>query len=345
MYFFIFIESLLLSVVLSFIAIIISKKFNILDFPRGGRKIHTKPIPLLGGLGVFSAFFIILFFNLDSIISGDLSLRHWLGVFVGALFILIGGILDDKLNLSPKFQIIWPVLAIFSVIVGGVGIEKITNPFGGLIEINLYISGVIIFVWLLGMMYTTKLLDGLDGLVSGVVLIGSCIIFLFTISERYYQYDIAVVSLILTGVCFGFLILNWHPAKIFLGESGSLFLGFILGVLSIISGAKIAIALLVMALPIMDVFWTVLRRLKAGKNPFKFADKKHLHHRLLALGLGQRKTAFIYYAFAGFFGLSALFMQSCGKIFSLIFLVFLMFLIVFYFNFLEKNTNHSNLKK
>ena len=186
------------------------------------------------------------------------------------------------------------------------------------------------------MIYTTKILDGLDGLVSGIIAIGAFIIFLFTISEQYYQGDIAIASIILFGACLGFLILNWHPAKIFLGEGGSVFLGFSLGVLAIISGGKIAIALLIMGIPILDVLWSIIRRLIAGKNPFKAGDRKHLHFRLLDLGLSQKKAVLIYYVIAGIFGLSALFLQSLGKILALGTLVLFMILILILFYYLDQ---------
>ena len=164
------------------------------------------------------------------------------------------------------------------------------------------------------------------------------IIFLFTMTTKYYQPDIGLAALILSGACLGFLIFNRYPARIFLGEGGSLLLGYILGVLAIISGGKIAIALLVMGLPIMDVGWTIIRRVRTGKNPFKFADNKHLHFRLLDLGLGQRKTALIYYGFAGIFGLSALFLQSLGKALALGALLIIMLFIIIGFGYLDRKT-------
>jgi predicted adenine nucleotide alpha hydrolase (AANH) superfamily ATPase len=167
------------------------------------------------------------------------------------------------------------------------------------------------------MMYTTKLLDGVDGLVTGISAIGALIIFLFTSTTRYYQPDLAFASLVLAGACLGFLIFNFNPAKIFLGEGGSLFLGYALGVLAIISGGKIAIALLVMGIPILDVAWTILRRLAKGKNPFRAADRQHLHHRLLDSGLSPKLTVLVFYAFAAVFGLSGLFLQSRGKLWAL----------------------------
>ena len=268
---------------------------------------------------------------------------------------MFGGFLDDKYNISPGRQIVFPMLAAVAVIIGGVGIGKITNPFGGFLYLDVYkipfliwngitynivlFSDLLVFSWLMGMMYTTKLLDGVDGLVAGIVGIGALITFLFTMTQMYYQPDIGMAALILAAACFGFLIFNWHPAKIFLGEGGSLFLGYALGVLAIISGGKIAIALLVMGIPIMDVIWTITRRLLDKKNPFKISDRKHLHFRLLDIGLSQRVTVAIYYAIAGIFGLSALFLQSLGKLFALILLIIIMLVVVVSFYKFDKKTN------
>lgn len=332
----IFIVTLLLSVALTFLVMKLAKKLEVVDRPDQERKIHGREVPLLGGLAIFLAFFIIIYLVHDKLLIGNLEPQHWLGFFAGAGFLMIGGWLDDKYNLKPAWQIIWPTLAIVSVIAGGVQIEKITNPLGGYIYLGAG-SAVLIALWLLGMMYTTKLLDGLDGLVAGMTAIGSLVIFLFTMTTRYYQPDIGLAALILAATCLGFLFFNWHPAKIFLGEGGSLFLGYALGVLAIISGGKIAVALLVMGLPILDVAWTIIRRMLAGKNPFKFADRKHLHFRLLHLGLTVRQTVLAYYFFAAIFGLSALFLQSIGKIYALLILLTIMLFIVISLIYLDRN--------
>ncbi len=338
-----FLISLTLSVFLTLGVKRLASFFGVVDKP-GIRKIHDKPTPLLGGVAVFLAFFISLFIFSERFLAGNLDLRHLIGFFVGALILIIGGFLDDKYNLSAKKQIIFPLLAVLAVIIGGVEIDKITNPLGGFFYLKDFIIAgpILIFFWLLGMMYTTKLLDGVDGLVTGVGAIGGLIIFLFTLTTKYYQPDIALAALILAGAALGFLIFNFNPAKIFLGEGGSLFFGYALGVLAIISGGKIAIALLIMGIPILDVAWTIIRRLLKGKNPFKFSDNKHLHHRLLRLGLNQKQTVLVFYGLSFFFGLSGLFLQSRGKIFALAILLLLMFLIVIFFQFLDRR---QELKK
>lgn len=327
---------LVLSIVFTVIVKKIALKLNIVDTPDFNRKIHKKPIPLLGGLAVFFAYFITLFLFKDYLLVGDLSLAHWLSFLLGGLFLVIGGVLDDKYNLAPKWQFIWPILASLAIVFGGVNIAKISNPWGGFIFLPFWISSLFIFLWILGMTYTTKLLDGLDGLAGGVSAVGGLIIFLFTITSKYYQPDIALASIILFGVLLGFLIFNFNPAKIFLGESGSLLLGYILGVLAIISGGKIAVALLVMGLPILDVLWTIIRRILSGKNPFKHSDRGHLHHRLIDLGFSQKQTVLFFYGVAMFFGFSALFLQSRGKILALLGLVILMILIIMFFRFFDK---------
>lgn len=341
-YFFIFIVSLVLSALLTLLVKKLALLWGIVDWPdksgEPGRKIHKNPTPLLGGLAIFITYFTLLFLLRDYFLAGDLDWPHLLAFFCGGLIIIIGGSLDDKYNLPPRWQIVFPLLAIMVLLIGGVGIAKITNPFGGFIDLSSwkFLGMVLIAIWLLGMMYTTKLLDGVDGLVSGVGAIGAVVIFLFTLTTRYYQPDIALAAILLVGSVSGFLIFNWHPAKIFLGEGGSLLLGYILGVLAIISGGKIAIALLVMGFPILDVAWTIIRRLSQGKNPFRFADKKHLHHRLLALGLGQRKTVLVFYSLSLVFGLSGLFLQSRGKFLMLIILMALMLVVVVAFNILDR---------
>lgn len=347
-YSYIFISAFLLTAILTLIVKRVAFYFQIVDSPdagkEGSRKIHTSPIPLLGGLAIFVAYFVILFFNHEYFLSGNLRLSHLGGFFAGALLIIIGGVLDDKYNLKPWQQIIFPLLAIAAVIIGGVEITKITNPFGSYFTLDAVaiISPLLIGFWLMGMMYTTKLLDGVDGLVTGVSGIGGLVIFLFTLTTRYYQPDIAFAAILLAGTCAGFLIFNWHPAKIFLGEGGSLLLGYILGVLAIISGGKIAIALLIMGIPILDVAWTILRRVLKGKNPFRFADQKHLHHRLLALGIGQRRTVLVFYIFSLIFGLSGLFLQSRGKFWALVALVSVMMLLIIGFWIFDRQTKDKS---
>jgi len=339
--------SFFLAIILTLVVKKIALKLKIVDQPDKERKIHKKPIPLLGGIAIFLSFFIILsyfsFFT-DFIIRDYIAAKHIIGIIIASLIIIFGGFLDDKYNLKPGQQIIFPIIAILIIIACGIGIDHIRNPFGGTIRFDqmhlvlfewrgipyklTLLADLFTMIWLLGMTYTTKLLDGLDGLVSGISLIGCLIIFGISISERVNQPNVALIALILSGAFLGFLIFNWHPAKIFLGEGGSLFAGFIIGVLAILSGSKVATTLLIMGIPILDVAWTIIRRLREGKNPFKFSDRKHLHFRLLDLGLSQEKAVLFLYLLTALFGSLALFLQTFGKLIALFILGLVMVIII-----------------
>lgn len=338
-----FVLSLVLSIIFTLIVKKIAIKMDILDKPGLERKIHNKPIPLLGGIAIFSGFFLCLAFLMlfsDKLFGENIHFNHILAIFIAGLLICIGGFLDDKYNLSPMKQLVWPILAILTVIVLGISVNEITNPFGGIFKLNYLnfnvngigfslIADLFIFLWLLAMMYTTKLLDGMDGLVTGMGAIGSLIIFLLCIATKFYQPDTALLALIFSGACLGFLIFNFNPAKIFLGESGSLFIGFMLGLLAIISGGKIATALLIMGIPMLDAGWVILRRIFEGKSPFKTSDRKHLHHRLLDSGMSQKNAALFMYVLAAGFGATTLFLQSKSKLIALGILFLVMLIIAF----------------
>ncbi|MFH1188162.1 MAG: MraY family glycosyltransferase [bacterium] len=318
--------SFLLSFVLSWLVIKLALKLKILDHPKEERKIHDKPMPLLGGLAIFGSFFIIVFLNFKNIISQTVSEKFAVAMLAGAIILMIGGYLDDKYNLSPSQSIIAPILAALVVVISGLKIDYITNPFGGFFKIGLIFGAAITFLWILGMMYTTKILDGLDGLVAGITTIGAIIIFFASFQKYFVQPEAAVLALILAGACVGFLFWNFHPAKIFLGEGGSLLCGFLLACMAILSKGKIATTLLIMGIPILDLVWVILRRWKEGKA-INVADRKHLHHRLIDAGLTHRNAALVYYFLTALFGGTALFLQSKGKFFALIFLLALMALI------------------
>jgi UDP-GlcNAc:undecaprenyl-phosphate GlcNAc-1-phosphate transferase len=247
-------------------------------------------------------------------------------------------------------------LAVIAVITSGVGISYITNPLGGMVQLDNFnlklfsISGIpykitffadiFTFIWLLGMMYTTKFLDGLDGLVSGVTTIGAVIIFFVSLMAEVSQPETAMLSIILAGACAGFLIWNFNPAKIFLGEGGSLFTGFMLGILSIIAGGKIATTLLIMGLPILDALFVILQRLLTRPQSIILADQKHLHFRLLGMGFSQKQAVLSLYLVTLVFGTSTIILKSQGKLLAL---GLLGLLVIFLTVILVKNyRNHSN---
>ncbi|MBI2632860.1 MAG: undecaprenyl/decaprenyl-phosphate alpha-N-acetylglucosaminyl 1-phosphate transferase, partial [Parcubacteria group bacterium] len=298
-YIIIVVITFILSFFLSWFVKIIAERLKIFDYPESDalRKIHKGPIPLLGGMAIYFSFVIIALavaFFITAIIkekgiefSGKFPFKHLIGIIIGGGILMIGGFFDDRYRLSPKKQLIAPFLAILTIIVSGIGVHQINNPFSGsiggssifpldVIKLKIISVGgipyffspfadVLTLAWLFALMYTTKLLDGLDGLTAGLGTIGAIIIFLFSTVSRFAQPDVAFLSSIMVGAFAGFLVWNWHPARLFLGEGGSLFVGFMLGVLAIVSGAKIATTLFIVALPLIDLVWTIVRRARAGK--------------------------------------------------------------------------------
>lgn len=320
-------------------------RFDIVDRPEvEKRKIHKVATPLGGGIAIFISLFIIVaiaIFGLDDF-GVEISGHAMLGLFLAGLVLMIGGTLDDIYRLSAKKQIWFPVLATFIIIGFGIGPEAITNPLGG--TLNLYktstnipgvgtivwLADLIVLFWLMGMMMTTKLLDGLDGLVTGMVAIGALMIYFLSMQPHWYQPEVALLSVLFCGVLLGFLVWNWHPAKMFLGEGGSTFVGLVLGVLAIISGGKIATALLVMGIPILDIFRVLIRRAQK-KQPILVGDSEHLHFKLIDSGLSQTQAVLLFYAISFLFGLTTLFLQSSEKIVALSMMFVLMLLIGIWF--------------
>ena len=302
-------------------------KLNIVDQP-SPRKIHVQPVPLLGGTAIFFSFALttLLFLFLGYVTDVKISATQIYAILTAGLILIFGGYLDDKFNLKPTRQFIFPLIAIFIVLLGGLKIQFITNPFGGVLEFSTTVGIILAGLWLLGMIYTTKFLDGLDGLVSGITTISAIIIFIVSLYWDVPSSGTSTLALILAGCTLGFLYFNWHPAKIFLGEGGSVFCGFILGVLAIISGSKIATALLIMGIPILDVLWVIVRRLWQNQSPTS-PDRKHLHFRLLDIGMSQRQAVLFLYFITGIFGLASLFLHTKGKILALAILITIMIML------------------
>lgn len=323
----------------------LARRWGAIDDPQADphRKRHARPTPLLGGLTIIASVNLVWWwFLIRQGWAPDLPISHLIGLFIASALIAVGGALDDRFNLSPRSQLLWTVGAVAVTVAVGVGVRFITNPLGGVWFLDrvqwtifswhgqpyhlTWWADLFTFVWLLGAMYTTKILDGLDGLVSGFGVIGSLIIFLLTLRPEVNQPGVALMALTLAGACLGFLVWNWHPARIFLGESGALFIGFALGVLSIISGGKIATALLILGLPILDLLWVIVQRLRRRTSPFRTADRLHLHFRLLDADLSVRQSVLLLYGVVAVFGLSTLYARGSGKLVALggIFVVMLL---------------------
>jgi UDP-GlcNAc:undecaprenyl-phosphate/decaprenyl-phosphate GlcNAc-1-phosphate transferase len=331
-----FITSFVLTVFVKQLAL----KRGVIDQPTKARKVHDKPTARLGGLAIYTAFVFVvglILFTSDLLTSGEISRFHYLGVMVGGLVLMIGGYFDDRYELPPSLSVVSPFVAAMTVIFFGIEIEKLSNPFGGVIYLSSLQSDILVFLWLMVVMYTTKFLDGLDGLASSVTGVGALMIMFLSLTATYYQPDVALLSAVVVGAILGFLFWNFHPATIFLGEGGSTFVGFMLGVLAVISGGKLAIALLVMGIPLLDAIWVVVRRFRAGGLRQIFVgDRKHLHHRLYDMGLGQKSVVLVYVMVASVFGVTALFFQSQEKFVALIVLSLMMLIAIFFFSQREK---------
>ncbi len=346
-----FLSAGLLSAGLTYAVKCFARARGVVDYPDQERKIHSRPVPLLGGWASYLAFAVLVFLAVvftPWLPAKDLSMEIILALLESGFLIMFGGSIDDYKNLKPAWQLTAPVAAILLVIFAGVSVKVMTNPVtGGTIDLSAFGLWpiVITFVWLLGMTYTTKLLDGLDGLASGIGAIGGLVIFALTQFTPFYQPSVGLLAVILAGSLLGFLAWNWHPARVFLGEGGSLFIGFTLGVLAIVSGSKIATAFLVMGVPALDVAWIILRRLVWEKKSLGAADRKHLHHRLLDVGLSHRQAVAFLYALTAVFGTSALFLGSRGKLVALGILVVVMALLagllVWFYKY-KKNRDAAN---
>jgi UDP-GlcNAc:undecaprenyl-phosphate GlcNAc-1-phosphate transferase len=303
-------------------------RFGVIDEPTGGRKIHEKKTALWGGLATGLTIVLGLAVILLFIQGDDLRQPQVIGFGIAILVLMIGGMIDDGFDLPPWMQFLSPLIAAIVIVISGSGIVQITDPFGpgaismiwtqiqlGALTVSLP-ADILTIVWLLVVTYAMKFLDGLDGLVAGLTVIGAILIASLAGSEAYFQPIIALMALMVAGVHLGFIPFN-RQGSIFLGEAGSTIAGFSLGVLAVISGAKVAIAAAALGVPLVDVAIVVIGRVVRGKSPFK-GDNTHLHFRLLQAGLSRRGAVRLIWGIALVFGLAALTLQTQGKIFLII---------------------------
>jgi UDP-GlcNAc:undecaprenyl-phosphate GlcNAc-1-phosphate transferase len=306
----------------------LARRFGVVDHPDGGRKTHPVATPLMGGMAVFFAIVIAGWLLRDHLLGGFLNLKQLIGLLAGAGVLILGGVLDDRYDLKPKQQLCFTALAALIIIAAGIGADVITNPFGGVLRLDrwhlkLFEAGgvpyrltlpadLFTFAWLMVMMYTTKFLDGLDGLVSGLGIVGAVVLAIFSLTPEVGQPELARLSMIVAGAFAGFLFFNARPASIFLGEGGATLCGFLLGVMAILSGGKIGTTLMVLAVPLLDLAWTVVRRL-LDRKPLAMGDAGHLHFRLISLGFSHGQTVALFWSFAAAFGGAGLFWRGGGK--------------------------------
>ena len=304
----------------------LANKTGALDKP-DPRKVHKKPIPRIGGLAIFSAFVIA---TLAAVFFSDIEIEiqfEIVGLIISGTLMMAVGLIDDYKNLPAKVKLLGQIIAAaVLVIIFDVRIDFITDPFGDYIYLEWLAIPATLF-WLVGITNTVNLIDGLDGLAAGVSAIAAITILLVALEDNILL--VAVLTAALAGAAVGFLFYNFNPACIFMGDSGALFLGFMLAGISVIGAVKCAatialiVPILALGLPILDTTFAIIRRFRGGVPIFK-PDKGHLHHRLLGLGFSQRQAVLLMYVISALLGLSAVALTEVSfKIAIIIFMIVL----------------------
>ena len=304
-------------------------KIGAIDIPKDNRRMHKKPTPRIGGLAI------IFGFTVATLCFAQPS-RQLYGTLAGAAIIAVMGVIDDCKNLPAKLKFVIQIIAALVVVFAGdIKIDVFTNP--NFLSDNPYwvlpewLSVTLTVIWIVFITNAVNFIDGLDGLAAGVSAIMS--ISLVFISIRVGEYSIAILGIALMGSCFGFLPFNFNPAKIFMGDTGSTFLGFMLATLSIQGVFKsyavisFAVPLLILGLPLFDALFAMIRRILRGQSPMT-ADRGHLHHRLVDMGFSQKQTVFILYAISGVLGITAVLLAESGVLRALFVICVLILLLI-----------------
>ena len=294
----------LISFIMTPIVIKIAHRFGAIDVPKDERRMHKKPMPLWGGIAIFTGFFVSMF------IFSNISTVKLVGLFIAAIVVLITGMIDDIKPLGAKSKLLMQIVAAIILVKSGYEINYFTNFFGDSEFIYLGAWALpISVIWIVGVTNTVNLIDGLDGLAAGISAIAA--VTLSYIAILNHRYDAAMITLILAGSSIGFLPYNFNPAKIFMGDAGALFLGLVLSAISVDGALKgataitVVVPILALGVPIFDTAFAILRRL-INKRPIMEADKGHLHHRLMSIGFGQKKTVLSMYLISALLGAGAI---------------------------------------
>ncbi len=336
------------------LSIILARKTGALDAPDGVRKVHNKPTPRIGGIGIFAGatvgIILPIVLNLYSpgaveqidstvTISGITSQLNskdiqLIGILIGGTIIFIGGLVDDYKHLPAWGKLIIQVIGASIVYFLGVKIEFLSILFGANLYLTEVFSYLLTVIWIVAITNTINLIDGLDGLATGTVAIAATCIGYVGYIFGYYQGSLPMMAIV--GATLGFLIYNFYPARTFMGDCGSQYLGFLIGTLSIVGTVKSATLVAVilpgiaLSLPIFDTLFAIVRRKLKGQ-PIMEADKGHLHHRLIKSGMGQRRTVLCMYGICGILGIASilfsreLYLEMIGLIFiAIIYVVVVM---------------------
>ena len=295
-------------------------KVRAVDVPKDNRRMHDHPIPRMGGLAIFLGFLlsVLVFMPLND------QLR---GMLLGAVIIVVLGIFDDIYSLKAMFKFVIQIVAALMAVLSGNVIQTISNP--NVFSADLYwdlgwLAIPATVIWIVAITNAVNLIDGLDGLACGVSTISSMT--LLVISLVISDGPVAILMAALAGACIGFLPYNMNPAKIFMGDTGSTFLGFILAVVSIQGLFKLytiisfAVPFLMLGLPIFDTCFAFIRRIAHGQSPMH-ADRSHVHHRLIDMGLSQKQAVAVLYLISAILGLSAVVLTTSGPVKAMLLLL------------------------
>jgi len=311
----VFLAALISALILTPLARRLGRHLGLVDRP-GGRRQHKGAIPRTGGVALYAAFIVAVLVSL--LVRNRLppgpegpdpkEMTRLIALLAGSTFIFAFGLYDDIRDLSPLPQYIGQIIAALIAMAGLIFIERVMNPFTNQIYVFPWpLVAALTLFWIVGMINTVNFLDGLDGLATGVAAILSAVLAIHMLQKG--QYSVALLPLALLGATLGFLPFNFYPARVFIGSTGAFFLGFAVAALGIIAGARVATVLLVFGIPILDVAWQILRRMRAGQSIGQ-GDRGHLHFQLQDMGFSQRKIVLAYYAFCAAFGLLGLFVSS-----------------------------------
>lgn len=314
------------------------KKFAIkvgaVDVPNA-RKVHTRIMPRLGGLGIYLSFIIVFFIVLPFIPVNftDREVNFVKAFLVGGSMTLLLGALDDRFDLNAKLKFLYQIATACVVVFGfDIQLEFANIPFHTYASVESWIAIPFTILWIVGVTNAINLIDGLDGLAAGVsaIAIGTIAVMAFLMGNVV----VALLSLLLLGSIIGFLFFNFHPAKIFMGDSGALFLGFCLALLSLLGFKQVAIVsfltpLILIGVPLSDTLFAIVRRWRQ-KKPIFSPDKGHLHHCLRELGFSHRQTVLIIYGIAAFFGVLAI-IQSSAAMYNANWVTFVVICVMVFF--------------
>jgi UDP-N-acetylmuramyl pentapeptide phosphotransferase/UDP-N-acetylglucosamine-1-phosphate transferase len=346
-YFLIFCIALTVAILTTPVSIVLARRWGAIDYP-GGRRIHQQPIPRLGGLAIYTAFWLAVMFT-----PGKWDQLYW-GLFLGSTVILLVGVWDDIKGIRPIFKLYWQLLAALILVFFGFSLsfpflDRLLSQFSiGTVGVTI-VGAVLAVFWVVSLVNTVNISDGLDGLAAGICF-GAALL-LFWSALRIHQVPSAFLTLALAGATLGFLFYNFHPAHIFMGDSGSMFLGYVIGGISIMGLLKTATVLglvfplLVLGMPLTDMVFAIIRRKWKGHSIVK-ADRGHLHHRLLDAGLSQRTAVFLLYVMSACFGIAAVLLAQGywleGLVLFLLELVLLLYIFLRRYVYLLKPTNKRN---